>query len=471
MDRLAFGTDGWRDVIGDRFTFRNVARAAQAYAEHLQTQGATRVVVGFDTRFNGELYARRVAEVMAANGLHTLLADAYLPTPALSFAVKHFGAGGGVMLTASHNPPAYNGFKLKGPYGGTATPDIYRAVSERVESLTEDEVRAFDERAHTVEPFNVRKAYFEALAELVDVEALRGFSGTLVHDAMGGAGAGWLTGFLKSVKLKIPVHEVHAVPNPTFYGVPPEPIAQNLASTVAVMSEGDAVFATATDGDGDRLGLVLPGGDYFNSHQIFAVLLDLMTKKGYSGKVVKTFTVSRLIERLAQARGLTVEETPVGFKYIVDAMLSGQVLVGGEESGGIGVAGWLPERDGIANSLLMLEAVVKAGKSLREIFAELEKEADWRHAYDRLDLHLRGNALKDAVMRALESPPERFAGREVTSVERRDGVKLNLGEDAWLLFRPSGTEPVLRVYCEAPDDEAVAEILGKARAFVEGLKP
>ena len=195
-----------------------------------------------------------------------------------------------------------------------------------------------------------------------------------------------------------------------------------------------------------------------------------MSKKGYSGKVVKTFTVSRIIERLARARGLEVEETPVGFKYIVDAMLSGQVLVGGEESGGIGVAGWLPERDGIANSLLMLEAVVKAGKPLREMFAELEKEADWRHAYDRLDLHLQGNALKEAVMNALDTLPERFADREVTSVERRDGVKLNLGEDAWLLFRPSGTEPILRVYCEAPGNEAVKEILGEARAFVENLK-
>ena len=160
MDRLVFGTDGWRDVIGDRFTFNNVARAAQAYAEHLQAQGATRVVVGFDTRFNGELYARRVAEVMAANGLHTLLSDAYLPTPALSFAVKHFEAGGGVMLTASHNPAAYNGFKLKGPYGGTATPDIYRAVSERVETLSDDEVHAFDEGAHTIETFSVRKGLF-----------------------------------------------------------------------------------------------------------------------------------------------------------------------------------------------------------------------------------------------------------------------------------------------------------------------
>ena len=216
---------------------------------------------------------------------------------------------------------------------------------------------------------------------------------------------------------------------------------------------------------------MLPGGDYFNSHQIFAVLLDLMSQKGYSGKVVKTFTVSRIIERLAHARGLEVQETPVGFKYIVDAMLSESVLIGGEESGGIGVAGWLPERDGIANSLLMLEAVVKAGKPLREIFAELEREADWRHAYNRLDLHLHGNHLKEAVMRALDTPPERFAGRDITSVERRDGVKLNLGEDAWLLFRPSGTEPVLRVYCEAPDDEAVKEILGRARAFVEGLKP
>ena len=467
MDKLKFGTDGWRDVIGDRFTFRNLSRAAQAYAEHLIEAGETRVLVGYDTRFNGELFARRAAEVLAANGLEVLLSRSYLPTPALSYAVKHYGGGGGVMLTASHNPPAYHGFKLKGPYGGTATQTMYEDVSTRVERTTDESVATYHPEQHPIERFDIRKPYFGALAALVDVEALREFRGSLVYDAMGGAGAGWLTGFFKHIKLKIDVHEVHAVPNPTFYGANPEPIPQNLASTVAVMQESEAVFATATDGDGDRLGVVLPGGTFFNSHQIFAVLLDRMSQKGLSGRVVKTFTVSRLVERLAGARDLPVVETPVGFKYIVDAMLEGDVLVGGEESGGIGVAGHIPERDGLANSLLLLEAVVTSGKGMGELFAELERETGWHHAYDRLDLHLTDNRLKDAVMGALQNPPQRIAERTVESVETRDGVKLNLSGDAWLLFRASGTEPVLRVYCEAQSLEEVAEILGRAESFVE----
>ncbi|MDZ7705355.1 MAG: phosphoglucomutase/phosphomannomutase family protein [Trueperaceae bacterium] len=468
MDKLIFGTDGWRDIIGDTYTFANVARVAQAYADYLKDEGQSRVVVGYDTRFNGELFAERVAQVLAANGLSVLLSKSYLPTPALSFAVKHYEAGGGVMLTASHNPPAYHGFKLKGAYGGTATAIIYEAVSRRVDAISTDDVAVFDEVRHSVERFDIRKAYFGALSELVDVEALRSFTGTLVHDAMGGSAATWLAGFFKYAKLKnITLHEIHAVPNPTFYGVNPEPLPHNLGSTIAVMRDSDAVFATATDGDGDRLGLVLPGGAFFNSHQIFAVLLDVLYQKGVRGKVVKTFTVSRLVERLAEKRGLELSETPVGFKHIVDAMLREEVLVGGEESGGIGVAGHIPERDGIANSLLLLEAVVTSGQSLAERFAALEREADWRHAYDRLDLKLSGNALKDAVLGSLDDPPETFAERDVTSTETRDGVKLNLSGNAWLLFRASGTEPLLRVYCEAPSDDEVKDILAAAQAFVE----
>ncbi len=469
MDQLVFGTDGWRDIIADKFTFSNVARAAQAYAEHLKARGQSRVLVGFDTRFNGEHFARRVAEVMAANGLETMLSKSYLPTPAFSFAVKHHKAGGGVMLTASHNPPAYNGFKIKGSYGGTATQDIYQDVSTRLEDTALTDVAPFYPNEHSFERFDVRKAYYAALSKLIDVAALHEFKGSLVHDAMGGAAAGWLSGFFKYAKLRINLHEVHAVPNPMFFEVNPEPIPANLASAIAVMQDHDAVFATATDGDGDRLGLVLPGGEFFNSHQIFAVLLDLMSKKGYGGKVVKTFTVSRIIERLAAARGIECVETPVGFKYIVDAMLAGDVLAGGEESGGIGVAGHLPERDGIANSLLMLEAVVKSGKSVAELFADLEKEADWQHAFDRIDLQLSRNELKEAVLDTLKNPPTEFAGRALESVETRDGVKLNLSGHAWLLFRVSGTEPVLRIYCEASSQDEVKAILKQAREFIDSL--
>jgi len=232
------------------------------------------------------------------------------------------------------------------------------------------------------------------------------------------------------------------------------------------MRASTAVFATATDGDADRLGLVLPGGAFFNSHQLLALLLSVLFDKGGRGRVVKTFTTTRLIERLAERRGLEVLETPVGFKYIVDAMLSSEVLLGGEESGGIGVAGHIPERDGLANALLVLGAVVRSGKSVAELFGALEREADWQHAYDRVDLHLSGDALKNAVLAALADPPRTFAGRTVETVETLDGVKFNLSGKAWLLFRVSGTEPVLRIYCEAQSVGEVEAILAEAWAFV-----
>ncbi len=466
MDTLVFGTDGWRDIIGERFTFANVSRVAQAYADYLHDAGTPSAAVGYDTRFSGALFARRVAEVLAANDIRVLLANEYLPTPALSFAVKHLSLGGGVMLTASHNPPPYSGFKLKGPYGGTATEDIYKNVSARVAETGPDDIKGFAEKKHKLETLEIRAAYYEALAELVDLDLLRTFTGTVAHDAMGGAGSGWLKGFAEYAELPLTLLELRGDPTPMFYGVNPEPLPQNLATTMDVMRGSSAVFATVTDGDGDRLGLVLPDGTFFNSHQILAVLLTTLHMKGLRGQVVKTFTTSRIVERLAEKHGLEVLETPVGFKYIVDAMLQGDVLIGGEESGGIGVQGHIPERDGLANTLLMLEAVVRSGKSVTELFEALEREADWQHAYDRVDLHLSGNALKDAVLGALKNPPETFAGRTVEAVETLDGVKFNLSGKAWLLFRASGTEPVLRIYCEAQSEAEVEAILSEAQKLV-----
>jgi phosphomannomutase len=266
------------------------------------------------------------------------------------------------------------------------------------------------------------------------------------------------------------VRELRPEPHPLFYGVNPEPLAQNLAAATAHARTHATSFIAATDGDGDRLGVVLPDGTYFNSHQIFAVLLDHLARQGKTGTVVKTVTVSRLVERLASARGLAVLETPVGFKYITEAMLQGGVLIGGEESGGIGVAAHLPERDGVANTLLLAEALVSSGEGLGERFARLERELDWQHAYDRLDLHLSGNALKEAVMAALVGPPATWGSRRVISAETLDGVKLNLEGNAWLMFRASGTEHVLRVYCEAQTPEAVQALLRAAEAFGLGTR-
>ncbi|HET8985393.1 MAG TPA: phosphoglucomutase/phosphomannomutase family protein, partial [Trueperaceae bacterium] len=349
METLTFGTDGWRDVIADRFTFANLRRAAQAYATYLRSSSDDDglVLIGYDTRFMAREFAAAVAGVLAANGLQASVSQTYLPTPALSFAVKQRGARGGVMLTASHNPPKYGGFKLKGPYGGSATDDVYRAVARLVPDVDVPEPRGV-----SFDTFDIRDEYYGAVASLVDLDAIGRVRPVIVHDAMGGAGSGWLTG-LADATGAFTVEAVRGRPDPSFHGVNPEPIPANLATTMELMrgveaggaragaagtSVEDPLFATVTDGDADRIGVVLPGGAYFNSHQIFAVLLDHLSHRR-AGAVVKTFTVSRVVERLARARGLEVVETPVGFKHIVDAMLASAtgapgVLIGGEESGG-----------------------------------------------------------------------------------------------------------------------------------------
>lgn len=475
METLKFGTDGWRDIIADGFTLKNLSRATQAYAIYLHKNNAKKdnakptVVVGYDTRFNGSIFAERVAEVLASNNITVYLSEEFIPTPALSFAVTHYRANGGVMITASHNPPPYNGFKLKGAYGGTATQDIYKAVSELTNKTSYSDVNHNAEHFNKIQNFDIKQAYFEQLSKLINIDLLRNIDLKLCHDAMGGAATGWLKDFIENYQLGIKCSELHPEASPMFYGVNPEPIDLNLEAAKRYLQNNDCDLLVATDGDGDRLGAVLPDGRFFNSHQIFAVLIDLMHKKGYKGKIVKTFTVSRLIEKLAKQRDIEVIETPVGFKYIVDAMLNDKVLVGGEESGGIGVTGHIPERDGIANSLLLVEAMATAQKPLGELFESFEAETGWNHSYDRLDLHLKGNELKDAVMASLQNPPQNILNRQLESAETLDGVKLNLSDNAWLMFRPSGTEPVLRIYCEAGSEAEVAELLDWADSFVQSL--
>jgi phosphomannomutase len=456
---LRLGTDGWRAIIGDEYTFENVGRVAQAYAIYLLERDAKRVVVGYDTRFMAGKFARYTAQILAANGLEAHLSKSYLPTPALSYAVKHLGADGGVMITASHYPPEYLGLELKGPYGGSATPAVVAEVERRLGG----EVRT--DPAAQIPTFDLRKPYYDFLMGQLDLEALRGYEGLMYHDSMGGAGAGWLAGFVKHAGLRLELRELHAVPDPMFYGVNPEPIPQNqFTITTVLKAEEGRTFAAVTDGDAGRIGAVLAGGANFDSHQIFAVLLAHLHRKGLTGKVVQAVSVSRLIERLARARGLELLTTPVGFGHLTEAMLQGGVLIGGEDSG-VGVAGHLPERDGIYNALLLLESVVTSGKSLGEQFAELEAEAAFHHCYDRLDLHLPSVDRIQEVLRQV-STPQTLAGQSVVSLDTLDGVKWNFGDGGWLLFHPSGTEPLLRLYAEAQDETTLKALLKEAQALV-----
>ena len=363
---IKFGTDGWRDIIAEDFTYANLRLVAQAHAQMLRASGGDGVVVGFDPRFQGHNFARVVAETMAQQGLNVWLAGAYLPTPALSFAALHLGAAGGVMITASHNPPIYNGYKLKGPYGGSATPEMVARVEAALERP-----EPYSGPAGKIQPLDIREAYFEQLDRQLDLPALRAYRGRVYHDAMGGAAAGWLSAYVRSRALGFELREVRGQPDPLFGGVNPEPIVPNLGALMDDLGrETGRTFAVVTDGDADRVGAVTAGGQFFNSHQIFAVFIKHLYGRGLRGRVVKTVSGSRIIELLTRKLGLELLETPVGFKYITDAFLEGQadparaVMIGGEESGGLSSRGHIPERDGLLNSLLLIEAVAMSGKSL-----------------------------------------------------------------------------------------------------------
>ncbi len=469
---ITFGTDGWRAVIADGFTLARVRRAARAYGRHLVAAGGGLVLVAHDTRFGGPMFQQAVAEILRDEGLEVRVATGALPTPVLSFAVRALGAAGGVMLTASHNPGTYHGFKIKEAYGGTATDATYGDVAAHAAALGDEAEPPADRRGF--EGFDARESYFAHLATLLDLETLRCWRGRVVHDAMHGAAAGWIAAFAAWAGLPCRVDALRPEPDPMFGGGSPEPMPSTLTGLQGVLEGADPQLSigVATDGDGDRLAVVPAGGAPFTAHAVFALLLDHLDRRGVPGRVVKTVTVSRLVERLALARGRGVSETPVGFKYLVEALLAGDVVLAGEESGGFGVRGHVPERDGILNALLMVEALAGSGGGLPERLAALETEAGWRHAYDRVDLALGDGAAMARMTAALEHDPGDFAGLPVTSVERRDGAKFNVGDDRWVMFRVSGTEPVLRVYAEGPDDGAVRGLLSAAGAFVErALQP
>ncbi|MBB5234816.1 phosphoglucomutase/phosphomannomutase family protein [Deinococcus budaensis] len=461
--KLTFGTDGWRDVIAEGFTVANVRRVAQAHASTILASGGQHVLVAHDTRFLGERFARAAADTLQNVGLNVTLLGT-VPTPALSWAVRDLRAAGGIMITASHNPSPYQGYKLKGPYGGGATPALVAQVQAQMDVPVEARQPGRQDAA------DIRLPYLHALGRLIDPAALRRAALPLYHDAMHGAAGGWLRSFADIHNLQVPVHELRAIPDPLFGGVNPEPIPSNLEVTRRAMQDAARpTFAMVTDGDADRIGAVLAGGQYFNSHQIFAVLLHHLARRGLRGRVVKTVSTSGIIDRLAALHGLEVVQTPVGFKYITEAFLAGEsdpaqrVLIGGEESGGIGIQGHVPERDGLLNGLLLQEAVAVTGMGLDDQFAEIERLTGWSHHYDRLDLHLPGeldrlSLLEDAGQQ------RRLLNHVIEEVVTLDGVKLSF-PGGFAMIRPSGTEPVVRLYVEAPSPSDVALLLDKLRVL------
>jgi alpha-D-glucose phosphate-specific phosphoglucomutase len=468
---IKFGTDGWRAVISDTFTFANLRLVAQAIADYVLEEAETdqpEVVVGFDTRFLSDRYATEVARVLAGNGIIAWLTRADAPTPSISYNVVHKKAAAGVMISASHNAPRYNGVKLKSDYGGSASAQQNRMV-ERFLEQNQEQARGPNMADYQLAidrglicRFDPAWAYYEHLGQLLDVDVISSGELRVVADPMYGSGRGCFREFLSRTRTHI--REIRGEMNPGFGGIHPEPIARYLTALVAAVQADQADVGLATDGDADRIGAVDALGNFVDPHHIFALALRyLFEKKGWTGPVVKTVSTTMMVDRLAERYGLTLYETPVGFNHIADVMLSEDVLIGGEESGGLSIKGHIPEGDGVLMGLLLLEIMAEAGVPLHELIADLQATAG-PTCYARRDLHLRHPVAKhQMVQRLTDGAPSHLNQQTVRQVDTRDGVKYRLADDSWLLIRPSGTEPVLRVYAEAPDHEAVDALVQAGR--------
>lgn len=474
---INFGTDGWRAVISDEFTFANVRHVAQAIGEVLLDNAAPAanplVVVGFDTRFLSDRYAIAVSEVLAGLGLRVVLAKADAPTPAVSFAIPQMGAVGGVMITASHNPPRYNGIKLKSAFGGSATVADTRRVETRLaanlaanrqpprlaleEAVSQGVITRFD-------PF---PAYAAHLRSLIDFPTIERAKLRVAVDSMYGSGRGYLLRLLSEANAQ--VTEIRGEMNPGFNGIHPEPIAKHLQPLMDLTTQGRFDLGLATDGDADRTGAVGPTGRFIDPHCIMTLALRyLVEQRGLRGAVVKTVSTTQMLNRLAARYGLAVHETPVGFNYIGDLMMSDDVLIGGEESGGISIKGHIPEGDGVLMGLLLAELVAHYGQSPEDLLTGIMADIG-QFQYARNDFQVKPFDKKALVKKLVDLAPAQLAGIPVASINTRDGVKYVLTDDSWLLIRPSGTEPVLRVYAEAHAPETVQALLAEGRALADAV--
>lgn len=470
---IQFGTDGWRAVIAETFTFENLRLLTQGIADAVLAGDWSNgpadfdsklMVVGFDTRFLSDRFAIEVSRVLAANGIRVLLTHADTPTPALSFAVRHQRAAAGIMITASHNAPRYNGVKLKAAFGGSALNEQCRRVEL---FLGDNERRArgpnlmdYDkaQSAGLIERFNPLPAYYEHLRKLINFDLISNNPQRLVVDSMYGSGRGAIRGILAGTGCEIT--EIRGEMNPGFGGVHPEPIARYLGPAMGAIAAGHGAFAVATDGDADRTGAVDGRGQFVDPHRIFSLALRYLHDcRGLRGSVVKTVSTTRMVNRLAQRYGLDCIETPVGFNHIADLMLERPVLIGGEESGGISILGHIPEGDGVLFGLLILEMVASYGVPLEELVAGLLQDVG-PAIYERRDMRLSRPVSKVEMTRRLsQQAPETIGSMKVAAVETKDGVKYVMDDDSWLLIRPSGTEPVLRVYAEGRQESSVRALI------------
>ena len=475
MQTISFGTDGWRAVIAEQYTFDNVRLVSDAIA--VAARGlkppaeidANVLIVGFDRRFLSREFALVVAESLRTAGYRVLLSDRPTPSQTISFTARHRGVLGGVMVTASHNPARYNGLKFKAWYGGSALPETYTAISS---ALGRRDLRD----GGSVAEENILDDYIEALRAQLDLPLLKSAGLAILHDPIHGAASAIPSrvlgiDYVGARRIIVPdeaapaetyIDGIRGDVNPSFGGVNPEPIPENLAAARNVMLGGGYDLAICNDGDADRLGILDERGEFVSPHKIISLLaLYLVREKKRDGEIVKTFSTTRLLEKVARSLGAVIHETAIGFKYVADLMLARNVLIGGEESGGIGLGHFMPERDGILSGLLVAEAVAHYGRPLSDIIERMEQEFGALH-YDRRDVNRPMEQNARLIERVRSGALDDAFGVAVAGREETDGVKLNFTDGGWLLFRKSGTEPIIRIYCESPDRERVQEMLGRA---------
>jgi phosphomannomutase len=461
MSGFPLGTDGWRGIIADGCTFESVERvAAAAAAVYPRFPGggdARRVVIGYDTRFASPELARAAADVFARAGIAVLLADRPIPTPAVSHHVRRLGLAGGLAITASHNPAHYNGFKIKTSRGSSAPPELYEAVARAADGpATEAQEPAGIETVDLLSP------YRDHLASLIRLDAIRSARLSVLADAMHGAAGTLVEDILSGGPTR--VVSFRAERDALFGGVNPEPIASNLEAASRRLLDERCDLAVAQDGDADRLGVLDRRGRFVSPHRILALLLlHAFRRRGLSGGIARTFSTSLLIDRVAARLGAPLHETPIGFKYVAELMNSGDVVAGGEESGGYAFAFHLPERDGVFNALLLIESLAVGGRGLEEALDDLAAEFG-SFAYGRRDVHLPVTLIGEFLAAVKAHPPAGVTGERVTEIRDLDGVKYILGERGWLLHRLSGTEPMIRLYCEHEEESAVERILDEAES-------
>src|SRR5499433_1571691 len=466
MSTIKFGTDGWRGIIAKDFTFANARIVAQAISRYVVRGEDARkgVIVGYDHRYASDWVARRLAEVVSSTGTPVWLTDRPCPTPAVSYLVRSRAAAGGIVVTASHNPYRWNGIKYKASYGSSALPSIVAQIEDELRFLESAEIATLPPRPELIQPIDPRKPYLNALEKLVDWERIRKAKFRFAFDAMHGAAAGLLTELFQ--RNGVVCHEIRGVRDPRFGGAHPEPIEPHVAPLQRFVSEGKYDAGFAADGDGDRIGAVDRNGDFVNPHQIFSLLVwHLAGSRSLPGEIAKTFSVTKLIDKLARKLDRKLYEVPIGFKYICELMLEQNILIGGEESGGIGTSLYLPERDFTVSGLFLAELMAWHGKSLDQLLDELHKEFG-EHRYGRVDLDVTP-AQKEKTMAWFSNGIDKLLNWPVARRENMDGVKLYLGEEAWVMVRASGTENLLRVYAETSRVETTRKILG---AVVEHIQ-